>query len=104
MPTGGTVAGVAIVAADALINLCCGAAHHYNHCNFLRRELPEDKVARLRNLLRGLRDRWHAGAVTRTDVEARIGAWIAHADHADTFWLRQAMFKDGWFERAPGMR
>ena len=69
-----------------------------------QRRLPEDNVARFRNRLRGLRDRWHAGAVTRTDVEARIGAWIAHADHADTFWLRQAMFEDGWFEGAPGMR
>jgi hypothetical protein len=30
-----------------------------------RRRLPEDNVARFRNRLRGLRDRWRAGAVTR---------------------------------------
>jgi retron-type reverse transcriptase len=67
------------------------------------RRLPEDNIQRFRNRLRGLRDRWHAGAVARADVEARIGAWIAHADHADTFWLRRAMFEDGWFEPVPGI-
>jgi hypothetical protein len=35
-------------------------------------------------------------------VEARIHAWIAHASHADTFRLRQAMFEDGWFEVVEG--
>ncbi|MDX2157950.1 MAG: RNA-directed DNA polymerase [Hyphomicrobiaceae bacterium] len=68
-----------------------------------QRRLPEDNVARFRNRLRGLRDRWRVGAATKSDVEARITAWIAHADHADTFWLRQAMFEDGWFEPVPGM-
>jgi RNA-directed DNA polymerase len=68
-----------------------------------RRRLPDDNVARFRNRLRGLRDRWRAGTVTRVDVEARIGAWIAHANHADTFWLRQALFEDGWFQPVPGM-
>jgi hypothetical protein len=57
------------------------------------RRLPEDNVARFRNRLRGLRDRWRAGTVTRAEVEARIGAWIAHASHADTFRLRRALFK-----------
>ena len=69
-----------------------------------QRRLPEDGVARFRNRLRGLRDAWRAGAATTADVEARISAWIAHADHADTFWLRQAMFEDGWFEPVPGIR
>lgn len=69
-----------------------------------RRHLPEDNIARFRNRMRGLRDRWRSGTGTRTDIEARISAWIAHADHADTFWLRQALFKDGWFEPVPGMR
>jgi RNA-directed DNA polymerase len=69
-----------------------------------RRRLPEDNIARFRNRLRGLRDRWRAGTVTRADVEARVGAWIAHAAHADTFWLRQTLFEDGWFEPVPGMR
>ena len=68
-----------------------------------QRRLPEDNVARIRNRLRGLRDGWRAGAATKADVEARISAWIAHADHADTFWLRQAMFENGWFEPVSGM-
>jgi hypothetical protein len=41
------------------------------------RRLPEDNVARFRNRLRGVRDRWRAGAVTRAEVEAKVGAWIA---------------------------
>ncbi|MGD9786199.1 MAG: reverse transcriptase domain-containing protein [Hyphomicrobiaceae bacterium] len=69
-----------------------------------QRRLPEDNVARFRNRLRGLRDRWRQGTVSKADVEARIAAWIAHASHADTFRLRQAMFEDGWFEPMPGVR
>jgi RNA-directed DNA polymerase len=61
------------------------------------RRLPEDNVARFRNRLRGLRDRWRAGAVTRAEVEARVGAWIAHAENADTWRLRRAVFGGGWF-------
>jgi RNA-directed DNA polymerase len=63
------------------------------------RRLPEDNVARFRNRLRGLRDRWRADTVTRAEVEAKIGAWIAHAEHADTWRLRRAIFAGGWFAR-----
>lgn len=38
------------------------------------RRLPEDNVRRFRNRLRGLRDRWRQGTVTRRHVEQRIGA------------------------------
>jgi len=65
------------------------------------RRLPEDNVRRFRNRLRGLHDQWRAGTVTHSDVEARIGAWIAHAAQADTFRLRQALFRGGWFEPLP---
>lgn len=67
-----------------------------------RRRLPEDNVARFRNRLRGLRDRWRAGTLTREEVEARIGAWIAHASHADTFHLRRAIFEGTRYEPWPG--
>ena len=67
-----------------------------------RRRLPEDGVRRFRNRLRGLRDRWRAGTVTRGEVEQRVRAWVAHAAHADTWRLRRAIFPDGWF--APGGR
>ena len=62
-----------------------------------RRRLPEANVRRFRNRLRGLRDRWRAGTVTRGEVEQRVRAWVAHAAHADTWRLRCAIFRDGWF-------
>jgi RNA-directed DNA polymerase len=62
-----------------------------------RRALPEANVARFRNRLRGLRDRWCAGTIARAEVEAKVGAWIAHAENADTWRLRQAVFGRGWF-------
>ena len=73
-----------------------------------RRRLTEENVRRFRNRLRGLRDRWRAGAVERQEVERRVAAWIAHADHADTWRLRRAIFRGGWFDsdacrsRGPG--
>ena len=53
------------------------------------RRLPDDNVARFRGRLRGMRDRWRAGTIEAEDVEARVGAWVAHAVHADTWRLRQ---------------
>jgi len=67
-----------------------------------QRRLPEDNVARFRGRLRGMRDRERAGSVTRTDVDAKISAWIAHASHADTFHLRRAIFKGTRHEPWPG--
>ncbi len=69
-----------------------------------RRRLPEDNVRRFRNRLRGLRDRWRAGVAAPGDVEQRVAAWIAHAEHADTWRLRHAIFRGGWFDpsRGPG--
>jgi retron-type reverse transcriptase len=66
------------------------------------RRLPDDNVARFRNRLRGLRDRWRAGRVTRAEAEAKIAAWIAHASHADTFRLRRAIFGGSRYEPWPG--
>jgi retron-type reverse transcriptase len=57
------------------------------------RRLPEDNVRRFRNRLRGLRDQRRARTVTRAEAEAKIGAWIAHAQHADTWRLRHAIFR-----------
>ncbi len=56
------------------------------------RRLPEANVARFRNRLRGLRDRWRARTVELREIEAKVGAWIAHAEHADTWRLRRAIF------------
>ena len=65
------------------------------------RMLPEDNVRRFRNRLRGLRDRWRAGTIERGAVDARIGAWIAHASHANTWRLRHAIFEGGWYQPTP---
>ena len=62
------------------------------------RRLPEDNVRRLRNRLRGLRDRWRQGTVTHEEVEQRVGSWIAHAEHANTWRLRHAIFRGGRFD------
>jgi retron-type reverse transcriptase len=58
-----------------------------------RRRLPEDNVRRFRNRLRGLRDQLRARTVARAAAEAKIGAWIAHAQHADTWRLRHTIFR-----------
>ena len=35
---------------------------------------------------------------TREKVVARVCAWIAHADHANTWRLRHTIFRGGWFD------
>ena len=45
-----------------------------------RRRLPEENVRRFRNRLRGLRDRWRAGSVSRAEVEQRVTAWVAETN------------------------
>ncbi|MBU1212610.1 MAG: RNA-directed DNA polymerase [Alphaproteobacteria bacterium] len=62
------------------------------------RSLPEENVRRFRNRLRGLRDQWRAGTVGPGDVEPRVRAWIAHAENADTWRLRHAIFRGGRFD------
>ena len=61
-----------------------------------RRSLPEDNVRRFRGRLRALRDRWRSGTASAPDMVTRVGAWIAHAEQADTWRLRRAIFKGGW--------
>lgn len=63
-----------------------------------RRSLPEENITRLRRRLRSLRDRWRAGTVSAPEVTQRLGAWIAHARHADTIALRHRLFSGGWFD------
>jgi retron-type reverse transcriptase len=62
-----------------------------------RRRLPDDNVRRFRNRLRGLRDQWRAGTVALDAVDARVRAWIAHAEHADTW---HPIFRGGRFDPA----
>jgi RNA-directed DNA polymerase len=62
------------------------------------RRLPEQNIARFRTRLSALRQRWRSGAAGRAQIEARVRAWIAHAQHANTWKLRQSMFRGGWFD------
>jgi hypothetical protein len=62
-----------------------------------RRRLPEENVRRFRNRLRSLRDRYHSGSVDLDQAMRHIRSWIAHAGHADTWRLRQAVFRDAVF-------
>lgn len=62
------------------------------------RRLPPESVTRFRHRLRGLRDRWRAGAVERAVVLRCVFAWCAHAEHAHTWRLRHAIFRGGWFD------
>jgi RNA-directed DNA polymerase len=66
-----------------------------------RRRLPPDNVKRFRQRLTSLRHRWAAGTVDRVKVEQRVRAWIAHAEHAQTWRLRQTLFGDGIFSPVP---
>ena len=65
-----------------------------------RRRLPGANVSRFRGRLRGMRDRWRAGRMDFRDVQAQVGSWIAHAEHADTWRLRHAIFAGGAFDPA----
>ncbi len=47
-----------------------------------------------------MRDRYRAGKITLDEVRQRVNSWIAHADHADTWKLRNAIFRGGLFDPA----
>ncbi len=70
----------------------------YVLCGNGARRLPEDNLRRFRNRLRGLRDRWRAGKVDEAEIKQRVSSWVAHAEHADTWRLRHALFRGGWFD------
>ena len=61
------------------------------------RRLPEENVRRFRNRLRSLRDRYHSGSVDLDQAMRHIRSWAGHAAHADTWRLRQAVFRDAVF-------
>jgi len=61
-------------------------------------ELWNPSLERAKKISNVLRDRWRAGNVERQIIEQHIGAWIAHAAHADTWRLRHAIFRNGWFD------
>ena len=53
------------------------------------RRLSETNVRRFRNRLRGMRDRWRQGHITREEVVARVCAWIAHEEGTSLLFVVQ---------------
>lgn len=65
-----------------------------------RRRLDPANVSRFVGRLQTLRARWRQGTVDEMEVRQRVGSWIAHARHAQTWRLRHQLLKDGWFDPA----
>lgn len=59
----------------------------------MRRLTGISSRSRRRSLLVGSKSVYRFPRPVRGEV--RFGAWVAHADHADTFWLRQAVLRTG---------
>ena len=62
------------------------------------RRLPDVNVTRFVNRLHILRNDWREGRVDAGEVRNRVGAWVAHARHANTVQLRHTLFAGGWFD------
>lgn len=63
-----------------------------------RRRLPEDNVDRFAGRLHTLRQQYRHRRIDLHGVRQRVGAWVAHAAHADTRALRHALFRGGLFD------
>jgi RNA-directed DNA polymerase len=63
-----------------------------------RRRLPDANVTRFATRLRTMREGWRTGFLTDDEVRQRVGAWVAHARHANTVQLRHTLFAGGWFD------
>ena len=63
----------------------------------LPRRLADENVQRFRLRLRSMADRYHAGNLSFDEITPRIRSWIAHARHARTERLREAIFRGAVF-------
>ncbi len=72
----------------------------YVLCPDGRRRVADDNVRRFAGTLRGLRARVRAGTADADQARKRVAAWVAHAEHADTWRLRHALFAGGPFDPA----
>ena len=65
------------------------------------RRLPAASVRRFRNRMRGMQHGWQTGdAAARQKIGCRVLSWVAHAAHANSWRLRQAIFERSWFDPA----
>ena len=68
------------------------------------RRLRNENGHRFARKLRRLALAWCDGDLRWPEVDASVQSWIAHARHADTRGLRQAIFSDIVFQRASAAR
>lgn len=61
------------------------------------RRLPVVNVARAAERLRLARLAYDQEQIDEASVRRTVGAWVAHARHADSFALRRQWFAGGWF-------
>lgn len=65
-----------------------------------RRIVPEN-VVRMRRRLRRLQSDYAQGSVTLPEISQRLSSWIGHAQHANTWRLREGLFREITFVRNP---
>ena len=63
--------------------------------------LVRPNVVHARRRLRQLAEAWHAGAIAWEQVQQSVQAWVGHAQHGDTFRLREQIFAEIPFQIAP---
>ena len=69
------------------------------------RRLPEAGVRRFSNRMRSMQYGWQNGdAAARQKIGSRIQSWAAHASHANSWRLRQAIFKRSRFDPAEPLK
>ena len=69
------------------------------------RRLPAAGLRRFHNRMRGMQYGWNNGdAAARQQIGCRIQSWVAHAAHANSWRLRQAIFKRSWFDPATPLK
>ena len=57
------------------------------------RRLKRDNVKAFARRFRAQRDAYHAGEMTLDEIRESLRAWIAHAEHGNSYRLRQSLFK-----------
>jgi hypothetical protein len=62
------------------------------------RRLPNANVTRFANRLQHMRRDWQTGQIDAPEIGQRVGAWVAHACHANTVQLRHTLFAGCWFD------
>jgi len=68
-----------------------------------RVRLVRSNVVRFKRRARAMQKAYSAGLISGAEVHARIRAWIAHAEHGDTWRLREQVLEDLVFRKGCGI-